>query len=71
MSAEPRPGSAWRHFKGHAYVVERVVRHSTDLAPLVIYRNTETNEYWARPLAEWHDHIERPEYSGPRFKEIG
>ncbi|NLL01588.1 MAG: DUF1653 domain-containing protein [Mollicutes bacterium] len=39
----------YRHFKGHLYIVECIATHTETLEELVIYRNLETNEIWARP----------------------
>ncbi len=62
----PPPNSMWRHFKGNLYRVERVVDG------VVHYVAERDGGEWTRPVAEWHEHVERPDwnYSGPRFVEV-
>jgi hypothetical protein len=38
---------------------------------MVLYRPIDSDQLWVRPLAMWTEHIERADYSGPRFVRIG
>ncbi len=61
----------YRHFKGNEYEVVGVATHSETHEPLVVYRPLSGNGgLWVRPLALFHDHVERDGYSGPRFVKL-
>ena len=47
----------YKHYKGGVYELVDVARHSETLEELVIYRNVDTNEYWARPLHMWDETV--------------
>ena len=66
MNFEP---GRYRHFKGGEYEVLFVARNSETQEEMVVYQNAE-GEHWVRPLAMWHEHVERDGYSGPRFTKI-
>jgi len=58
----------YRHFKGNLYRVEGSARHSETGEELVIYRQLYGERgLWARPAGMWHEQVEKPEYTGPRF----
>lgn len=67
----PVPGSLWRHWKGSLVRVSCVLwSPRAPHAFWVVYEHADDapkSERWARPLSEWHDHIERDGYLGPRF----
>lgn len=64
---ELKPGK-YRHFKGNEYELLYVAKHSETLEPMVVYRALYgEGGIWVRPAAMWTEHVERPEYSGPRF----
>lgn len=54
MPPAPSPGSVWRHFKGCTVLVLGVGRHSETGELLVLYRELETREDFARPVALWN-----------------
>ena len=58
----------YRHFKGNEYEVVGVAKHSETLEPMVVYRALYgEGGLWVRPLSMWSEHVERDDYSGPRF----
>ena len=58
----------YRHFKGNEYEVVGVAKHSETLEPMVVYRALYgEGGLWVRPLSMWSEHVEREDYSGPRF----
>lgn len=58
----------YRHFKGNEYEVVGVAKHSETLEPMVVYRALYgEGGLWVRPLSMWNEHVEREDYSGPRF----
>ena len=64
---ELKPGR-YRHFKGKEYEVVGVAKHSETLEPMVVYRALYgEGGLWVRPLSMWNEHVERVDYSGPRF----
>lgn len=66
MAFEP---GRYRHFKGGEYEALFLAKDSETQEDMVIYRNAK-GEVWVRPLAMWSEHVERGEYSGPRFVKI-
>ena len=67
---ELKPGR-YRHFKGKEYEVVGVAKHSETLEPMVVYRALYgEGGLWVRPLSMWNEHVEREDYSGPRFVDI-
>lgn len=73
----PQPREVWRHFKGGLYLVVGVARDSEDWknedARCVIYFNLGLDggsgnpNLIHRPISMWNEHVERDDYSGPRF----
>ncbi len=62
-----RPGR-YRHFKGNAYELLTVARHSETLEPMVVYRALYgEGGIWVRPAAMWSEIVERDGYCGSRF----
>lgn len=67
---ELKPGR-YRHFKGKEYEVVGVAKHSETLELMVVYRALYgEGGLWVRPLSMWNEHVEREDYSGPRFAYI-
>jgi hypothetical protein len=61
----------YRHFKGQDYEVLGIARHSETLEAMVVYRPVNTDGgWWVRPLEMFEEHVERDNYSGPRFVRI-
>lgn len=68
LPAEPRPGR-YRHYKGRAYEVIGLARHSETREPLVVYRAL-YGEFglWVRPAAMFTEEIEIAGRRVPRFQ---
>lgn len=68
LPAEPRPGH-YRHYKGRAYEVIGLARHSETGEPLVVYRAL-YGEFglWVRPAAMFTEEIEIAGRRVPRFR---
>ena len=59
----------YRHFKGNRYRLLYVAKHSETLEPMVVYQALYGEQgIWVRPASMWNEHVERPDYSGPRFR---
>lgn len=57
LPAEPSPGR-YRHYKGGAYEVVGLARHSETLEPLVVYRALYgEGGLWVRPAAMWSETV--------------
>ena len=67
---ELKPG-LYRHFKGNLYRLLYVAKHSENLEPMVVYQALYGDMgIWVRPASMWSEHVEREDYSGPRFYPI-
>lgn len=58
----PTVNSYYRHYKGGLYHVDAIVTHTETKDELVIYHDTEGNE-WARPIEMWNEQVD----GKPRF----
>lgn len=68
---ELKPGK-YRHFKGMEYRLIGIAKHSETMEPMVVYQALYGEMgLWVRPAAMWKEHVERDDYSGPRFQYIG
>lgn len=66
-----KPGK-YRHFKGKEYQLLYLATHSETLEPMVVYRPLYgEGNIWVRPASMWFEHVEKEDYSGPRFQYIG
>ena len=65
------PAGRYRHYKGGAYEVLGVVRHSETLEPLVLYRALygETG-LWVRPHAMFFETVVVDGVAQPRFQRV-
>lgn len=64
---EIKPGK-YRHFKGNLYEVLFTATHSETMEQMVVYRALYgEGGLWVRPASMWTEHVERDEYTGPRF----
>jgi hypothetical protein len=82
----PQKGEIWIHYKhdsngpenNFTYEIMGLVVHTETEDILVCYKPLYESEYiqgkevdyFVRPLSMWDDHIEKNEYSGPRFKKL-
>jgi len=64
-------GREFVHFKGGRYRLEGFAKHSETGEEMVVYRALYgEGGLWVRPAAMFFEHVEKPGYSGPRFKAI-
>ena len=62
-----KPGK-YRHFKGKEYRLIGIAAHSETLEPMVVYQALYGDGgLWVRPAEMWNEHVQREDYSGPRF----
>jgi len=65
------PPGRYRHYKGGAYEVIGVARHSETLEPLVVYRPLDDDSgLWARPHAMFFGQVEVDGHVQPRFAPV-
>lgn len=61
----------YRHFKGNEYEIIGIAKNSETLEEMVVYRALYGDGgLWVRPIKMWEEHVERGNYSGPRFVKI-
>ena len=61
----------YRHYKGGAYEVVGVARHSETLAPLVVYRPLYNQTgWWVRPHAMFFEQVTVDGVVQPRFAPV-
>ena len=61
----------FRHFKGGLYKALMEGKDSETQEAVVIYQALYGERgIWVRPKSMFYEHVERPDYSGPRFTEI-
>lgn len=66
----------YKHFKGKEYEVIAIARDSETLEEMVVYKALYVSSefgkdaMFVRPLKMFTEHVDRDEYSGPRFKFI-
>jgi hypothetical protein len=67
-AAEP---GRYRHYKGKAYELVGVARHSETLAPMVLYRPLYgEGALWVRPFAMFFEDVTVDGVTQPRFARI-
>lgn len=65
------PPGRYRHYKGGAYEVIGVARHSETLEPLVVYRPLAGGgALWVRPHAMFFGHVTVDGVARPRFARL-
>ena len=67
----PAPVGTYRHYKGNAYELVGVVRHSETLEPLVLYRPLYgEGGLWVRPYAMFFENVSVAGVVRPRFSPL-
>lgn len=62
-------GREFVHFKGGHYRLEGYAKHSETREDMIVYRALYgEGGLWVRPAEMFFEHVEKPGYSGPRFK---
>lgn len=65
------PPGSYMHYKGEAFEVIGLCRHSETLEPLVVYRHMEGDKaLWVRPFAMFVESVEHNGKTVPRFQKI-
>lgn len=68
---EIKPGQKYKHFKGGVVTIIGIGKNSENYdEEFVVYTHPYEGheQIWIRPIAMFLENIERPDYSGPRFK---
>jgi len=62
-------GREFVHFKGRHYRLEGFAKDSETLEDMVVYRALYgEGGLWVRPAKMFFENVEKPGYSGPRFR---
>ena len=71
LPSEPRPG-LYRHYKGNAYRVLGLARHSETLEPVVVYQALYGEHgLWVRPAGMFAEMVETAQGRQLRFVRTG
>lgn len=71
LPSEPRPG-LYRHYKGNAYRVLGLARHSETLEPVVVYQALHGERgLWVRPAGMFAETVETAQGRQLRFVRTG
>ena len=71
LPSEPRPG-LYRHYKGNAYRVIGLARHSETLEPVVVYQALYGERgLWVRPAGMFAETVETAQGRQLRFVRTG
>ena len=60
----------YRHYKGGVYELIGTARHSETLEELIIYKNVESGDVWARPAHMWSETVEADGRTVLRFQPV-
>ena len=55
-------GEKYRHFKGMIVEIIELAKDSETLEDMVVYRHTDTNEVWVRPLSMFLSKVDTEKY---------
>ncbi len=55
-------GEKYRHFKGAIVEILEVAKDSETLEDMVVYKHTDTNEIWVRPLSMFLSKVDTEKY---------
>lgn len=55
-------GKKYRHFKGNIYIVICIAKDSETLDDLVIYKDINSDKYWARKKSMFLSKVDREKY---------
>lgn len=61
----------YRHFKGGIYEVVQIAIHSETMEKMVVYRNTDSGQWWVRPVSMWNETVARDGKIFLRFTYLG
>ena len=55
-------GEKYRHFKGAIVEILEIAKDSETLEDMVVYKHTDTNEIWVRPLSMFLSKVDTKKY---------
>jgi hypothetical protein len=55
-------GEKYRHFKGAIVEILEIAKDSETLEDMVVYKHTDTNEVWVRPLSMFLSKVDARKY---------
>ena len=55
-------GDKYRHFKGMIVEILELAKDSETLEDMVVYKHTDTNEVWVRPLSMFLSKVDTDKY---------
>ena len=55
-------GEKYRHFKGAIVEILEIAKDSETLEDMVVYKHTDTNEIWVRPLSMFLSKVDTEKY---------
>ena len=57
-----KKGEKYRHFKGMIVEILEIAKDSETLEDMVVYKHTDTNEVWVRPLSMFLSKVDKEKY---------
>jgi hypothetical protein len=57
-----KKGDKYRHFKGMIVEILEIAKDSETLEDMVVYRHTDTDEIWVRPLSMFLSKVDTEKY---------
>ena len=57
-----KKGEKYRHFKGMVVEILELAKDSETLEDMVVYRHTDTDEIWVRPLSMFLSKVDTEKY---------
>lgn len=57
-----KKGEKYKHFKGMIVEILEIAKDSETLEEMVVYKHTDTNEIWVRPLSMFLSKVDTEKY---------
>lgn len=57
-----KKGEKYKHFKGMIVEILEIAKDSETLEDMVVYKHTDTNEVWVRPLSMFLSKVDTEKY---------
>ena len=57
-----KKGEKYKHFKGMVVEILEIAKDSETLEEMVVYKHTDTNEIWVRPLSMFLSKVDKEKY---------
>lgn len=55
---EIKVGLKYRHYKGNAYEIIAIGKHSETLEDMIVYKSVKTGDIWVRPYSMWNETVD-------------